>query len=146
MSTFHSHPVVREVDGSRWEVVEPLVYDSDLLGLTVIVPAGFITDFYSIPRWLPLAYALLSGERKGPALVHDFGYQTHMWGRATTDSLLLEAMRASSVPSWKAWPIYLGVRAGGFVAWQDHARRGADLNPEWTAQQALGFGSVRQES
>jgi len=40
------------VDGrQRWKLLEPLEYEV-FPGHTLIVPAGFITDFASVPRWI----------------------------------------------------------------------------------------------
>lgn len=117
---FHSHPLVREVSDDCWRLEEPLAYDSAVLDRTVTVPVGFTTDFYSIPRWLPLAYAVLSGGSKGPAILHDFFYQTHKVRRATADRVLYEAMEAVGIPLWKRGPIYAGVRLGGWVPWSRH--------------------------
>ncbi len=127
---------VEEIGEDEWRLLEPLLYSSPLLGGTVTIPAGWITDFESVPRWLPLAYSLLYGAAHAPAVIHDWAYTyagfrlataARPVTRADADKLLYEAMRTpcrphpeNEVPPWKAWLIWLGVRAGGWVPWRDH--------------------------
>lgn len=123
-----------QVAKRRFKVLTPLVYDSPLLGMTVTVPPGFVTDFESVPRWLPVTHALLYGEAHAAAVLHDWVYQTHQVNhrpvsRREADELLFEATGASGpgiepVPRWKRWLFWLGVRAGGgFGAWATGPRR-----------------------
>lgn len=48
-------------------------------GVKVVIPAGFITDLASVPRW---AWAIMSpfGVLLIPGIIHDFGYRyTYLW-------------------------------------------------------------------
>src|SRR4051794_33564779 len=68
---FEGPVVVREVDrgdGSRWQLLEPLTYQGR--DEPFVVPAGFETDFASVPRaltWLLPRY----GRYTKAAILHD---------------------------------------------------------------------------
>jgi len=103
-----------ENDGrGAWRVTLPLVYESDIAG-TIAVPAGFVTDFASVPR-IPVAYWLAGDTAHAPAVIHDFLYSTGETSRATADAVLCEAMAVSGVPAWRRWPMYLAVRLFGWL-------------------------------
>jgi hypothetical protein len=97
-------------------------------GIKLIVPAGFVSDLASIPfgfRWLL--------PRKGPwshaAIVHDYLYLTgrvNEWvlTQQDADRIMLAMMRHNPhVPRRKALAIYIGLRLGGFAAWQGYRRK-----------------------
>lgn len=95
-----------------WRLVSPLVYQSDVAKITITVPAGFVTDFASVPR-IPIAFLLTGDTGSEPAVVHDYLYSTGMLLRSTCDLVLKEACLATGMPLWRAWMIYAGVRVGG---------------------------------
>lgn len=97
--------------GTR-KLLAPLVYHSDLIGRIVTVPAGFVTDYASVPR-IPVAYLLAGGCADAAAVVHDWLYTTHEVDRATADAVFREAILAGGEPRWRAWLMWLGVRIGG---------------------------------
>lgn len=103
-----------------WKLLAPLVYVSDLLGKTITVPAGFVTDFASVPR-LPLTYLLAGDKAHEAAVVHDYLYTTHAVNgeavtRAQADAVFREAISAlkGRAPGFLMW---LAVRVGGSGAW-----------------------------
>ncbi len=138
---------VEETGVDEWRLIEPLVYSSPLLDVTVTIPAGWITDFESVPRWIPLAYAVLYGIAHAPAVIHDWAYTyagfrrgafVRSVTRAEADGLIYEAMRTprrphpeNEVPRWKAWIIWIGLRVGGWITWRD--RRKENLPVPWKA-------------
>jgi len=96
-----------------WRLDAPLVYQSDLLGRTVTVPAGFVTDLESCPR-VPVAFMLFGAMGNSAAIIHDWLYTfPTQTDRATADAVLKEALIASGIPAWRAFSIWLGVRMGG---------------------------------
>lgn len=104
--------LVDEFDGI-YQLLAPLVYDSDLLECTVTVPAGFKTDLASIPR-LPFAYDLLANRGQRAAVVHDFAYSGGIRvERDVADQILAEALRATGYSSLVVNLFYAGVRIGG---------------------------------
>lgn len=125
MSKFLTTLTVTEISDSVFQVaVIPFKYESDLLPGVVEVPVGFYTDFASVPRWMPIMYNLLGDCAHEPAVIHDWLYYLGATTRKMADDILLEAMKAWDMPSWRYYPIYWGVRAGGFVAWNDHRKAG----------------------
>lgn len=95
-----------------YRLQSPLIYQSDVAGIVITVPTGFITDLASIPR-LPFIYILLAKVADLPGVVHDFLYSTGTVPRAMADKVLREACLLTGVPAWKASMIYQGVRLFG---------------------------------
>ena len=104
---FFSEPVVKPAAGNLWELVEPYRFNG------FIIPAGFLTDFDSIPR-LPLMFAAFKGRTRSAALVHDYLYSIG-FDRLAADRLFLRIMVAEGVHLRWALPIYFGVRAFGWL-------------------------------
>lgn len=113
------------IDGKRWSLLAPFVVISDTLGV-IEVPAGFVTDFNSIPRSL---WSILPPDEWGhAAVVHDKLYRTGCIGtklvtRAQADAVHREFAKFDGA-GWRADAMYWGLRAGGWVAW--NAARKAD--------------------
>lgn len=97
----------------------------------IIVPAGFETDFASIPFGLWNLFPPL-GPWARPAIIHDFLYATRGTGcwqgrywaswpegysRARADSIFREAMEVVGVPAWRRAVMYRAVRLGGAGGW-----------------------------
>lgn len=97
----------------RWVLLRPLVYRSSVLGAVVTVPVGFDTDFASVPRFLPIIFALAGDTSHEAAVVHDYLYRFHQATRRRADAVLFEAMAATREPGWRDWVMWLGVRLGG---------------------------------
>jgi hypothetical protein len=107
-----------------WKLLQPLVYSSDRHGRLITVPAGFITDFASVPR-LPVAYLVTANRGHEAAVIHDWLYTTHAVPRAEADALFEEALAAGGEPAWRRWLMWLGVRVGGWAAWDSAPQRQA---------------------
>lgn len=105
-------------------------YKSDFIPETIIVPVGFWTDFASIPRGVPLIYALLGGRAKEPAVIHDWIYYSAITDKDTADKILKEAMGICEVdgkrvyPDWMISIFYWGVRIAGGPSWNLHRKQG----------------------
>jgi hypothetical protein len=95
-----------------WALLAPLVYSSDILRRMVTVPAGFITDFASVPR-LPVAFLLAGNCGHAAAVLHDWAYTSHFITRSRADAMFREALIAGGEPAWRAWFMWAGVRIGG---------------------------------
>lgn len=93
-------------------LVEPLVYYSAMLQLLVTVPAGFVTDYASVPR-APLTYWLFGGVGDEAAVVHDFLYEKGLVPRNVADEVYAEALAACAVPAWRRGPMWAAVRLFG---------------------------------
>lgn len=99
----------------RWVLTKPIAYTTDD-GWTVEVPAGYSTDLDSVPR-IPIAYAWLKGRATKAAVIHDWLYY-NKHNRKQADRIFLEAMKDEGVASWRRVPIYLAVRAFGWLAYK----------------------------
>lgn len=115
---FAGDVVVRELagaDGSRWRLEEPLSY----VGReeTFVVPAGFVTDFASVPQaltWLVPRY----GRYTKAAILHDHLWDLCRQGRfawVDADGLLRRSMRELDVPFLRRWLMWGAVRLAGIV-------------------------------
>jgi hypothetical protein len=100
-----------------WNLTQPLIYRSQILGETVTVPEGFRTDFASVPR-LPLVYLAAGGKGERAAVVHDWLYSTQSVERATADAVLQEALLACGYSRLLATAFYTAVRAFGGSHWK----------------------------
>lgn len=128
MSAFLDALDTREISDSIFEVIDHVFrYESDIAGKTFVVPIGFYTDFASVPR-IGIIYAALGDTAHEPAVVHDWLYYSAMVSRDVADKVLLEAMVVFGIPAWRRWPIYWGVRLGGWYAWNDHRKKGDPTN------------------
>jgi len=88
---------------------------------TVTVPAGFVTDFASIPRAF---WSLLppDGLYTYPAILHDYLYWMQNTSKALADNILKYGMQEFGVGSVKLNAIYEGVNLGGQGAWNENRR------------------------
>lgn len=123
---FRSKLIVDAFKGFPYELIEPLIYDSAVLGQTVVVPSGFLTDFASIP-WFFHRILPKDGPYNPAAVIHDRLYargSVTAYGptitRAQADAVLNEAMEVCQVATWRRWLIYRAVRLGGQHAWNEY--------------------------
>jgi len=100
---------VRKLEGRDWLLLAPFVVAVD--GEAIKVPAGYVTDFASVPRW-PLAFMLTGGLGEKSATVHDWLYEIKA-GRDYADNVLRALLIAEGEPEWRARAMYAGVRVGG---------------------------------
>ncbi|HEX9173692.1 MAG TPA: DUF1353 domain-containing protein [Telluria sp.] len=86
----------------------------------VVVPAGFVTDFASIPA---VFWSILppDGEYAYAAVVHDYLYWDQSISRADSDEILRLAMYDLDVSSTKSKAIIAAVRMFGKSAWDKNA-------------------------
>jgi len=97
-----------------WSLNSPLVYESDIVGAgTLTVPAGFVTDYASVPRTPAIVFSIFGDIASEAAALHDFLYHTAPFSRYKCDCILREAALATGTPHWKAMGLFLGVRIGG---------------------------------
>jgi hypothetical protein len=109
---------VEALDDSRWKLLSPLVYLSARLKRSLAVPAGFVTDFASVPR-MPFVYWLLGGKATREAVVHDFLYRRGSGvSRADADAIFVEAMEATGQSAWRRSLMWSGLRLGGGSSYQ----------------------------
>lgn len=121
---FVGTPQVHWLPDGRLQLDAPLYYISRD-GREFRIPAGFDTDLASVPRLVPgVVRVFFRGELKTAwaAILHDRLYQTREVTRMQADALFFEALRFTGETRFGAWCMWLGVRAGGWYAWNDHQR------------------------
>jgi hypothetical protein len=138
MSSFIDPLIVEPNDDeSQWTLHAPFRYWLDGLhkGDVITIPAGFQTDFASIPRAL---WSILppTGRYGKAAVLHDFLYQNlglvrinptveaeaivKRFTRAECDGIFRDAMLVLGVSSFTAYAMWVAVRAFGWHAWNAH--------------------------
>ena len=127
--TFLSDIRVARIAGStsEWELIHDLVYQGNRDRF--VVPAGFRTDFASIPR---IFHSLIpkNGSHDAAAIVHDYLYQYQPFvpspaplrsmqriSRKDADRLFRRIMRELGTNCIRYNLMYLGVRIGGWIFW-----------------------------
>lgn len=118
---FLSPLCVRIDSDEQATLIEDFVVEIDEVAMPV--PAGFVTDWSSVPR-LPVIYALFGGRAKKAAVVHDYLYQTGA-EREYADSVFLAAMREQHLPAWRRALMWAAVRLGGWAFYLHPAEPGA---------------------
>ncbi|MGV6473514.1 DUF1353 domain-containing protein [Azotobacter vinelandii] len=115
------HPLQVELQHDRktWRLLAPFSYLDPELG-RLDVPAGFETDFASVPRW-PLIFILLGAYGHAAATVHDWLYAAGRLTRRDADRVFLDALRSSGIARWRAWLLWAGVRLAGRRAYRSGA-------------------------
>lgn len=99
-------------EGKRWELVQPFTYTGATDTFTV--PAGFTTDFASVPRvfvWLLPRY----GRWTQAAILHDYLWDLARKGqfrKHDADGLFNRALRELGVPYLRRWVMWAAVRVG----------------------------------
>ncbi len=119
---FLSPLCVKQVSEKNWKLMAPLGYWSAVICRLIVVPAGFVTDFASVPR-LPFVYWFTGGLAQAPAALHDWLYRTRSISvtRAQADAVLSEAMIARGYWKVRAWFVWAGVRLGGASSYRSRS-------------------------
>jgi len=108
-------------EADEWILNAPFLVRVD--DTEIAIPAGFITDLASVPKWLPLSRSFLSGNARRSAIVHDYLYVTQA-GKEYADSVFLAAMKAEKVNTAVRWLFYAAVHHFGHAIYD-----GKDATP-----------------
>jgi len=101
--------------GRRVKLTKP--YTVTLNGISWTIPAGFVTDFASVPRWL--WWIVPPWGRYFPAaVVHDWLYSIQDRPRENADKIFLLIMEALNTPAWRRQIMYRVVRWFGESTWK----------------------------
>lgn len=101
-------------------LVEPLRYEVGTTGVVITVPAGFVTDYASIPRRLWSVYSP-HDQYSRAAIVHDYLYWSQLCSRKQADNLFMIAMKESNVPFGTREAVYRVVKSIGGFSWSTNA-------------------------
>lgn len=156
-SGFDTDVTIQAAGTTTWRLTVPLIWTGSQ-GDTFIVPAGFITDFATVPRflhWLVLPY----GAYTRAAVLHDYlltelaGWWRSGTGRGyigsppadsrDTDGIFRRAMKDLGVPGPKRWIMWTAVRwASLFNRDRSYGRQiGADL-PRMLGMSVLALPAI----
>jgi hypothetical protein len=120
-SSFITPLEIEYIDGRKWRVTSEFDYVLDwnnLASRKITVPAGFVTDFASIPRalWDILPPTGLYGKA---AVIHDYLYvhggklPPDVFTKKQADRIFYEAMGVLGVPQPERWVMWRAVSAFG---------------------------------
>ena len=119
MAAFIGDLVVKLVQDDTqglWELVQPLSFQSDVAGRTLVAPVGHRTDFCSVPR-VPFVFDILGDRARKSGTIHDWLYTAHPVDREVADEVLREMLLVDGIGHADAEMFYLAVRAGGSSHW-----------------------------
>lgn len=110
-------------DGRRARLLEPFrVRLRELGNRPLSIPAGFETDFASVPRFFWRVVPPW-GRYSPAAVVHDYLYRTGQVPRDLADRIFLNLMKRLGVPAWKRRVMYWAVRVFGGRSWRKGRQR-----------------------
>ena len=117
-SSFKTPLRLEYVDGRDFVVLESFEFWSTVADdRTFTVPAGFVTDFASVPRFLWWLYSP-HGQYGKAAVVHDYCYRSRCVSRAMADRVFLEGMQVLGVWWLRRRLMWLAVRCFGWLAYR----------------------------
>lgn len=108
--------VVRSCGPIRWELLEDLVYEGHYERF--VVPAGFTTDFASVPwvfTWLVPRYGVYTRA----AVLHDYlcaEVRADRFAQADADGIFRRVLRELGVSFARRWMMWGAVRVGSRMA------------------------------
>jgi hypothetical protein len=125
---FFGTAVMAKVGGNDWDMKRLLMYTANRQ--TFRIPAGFRTDFASVPRVLAWLVPRI-GDSVLPAILHDFLWRILVplgyLGHVCADGIFRQALRLEGVPFVLRWLCWTAVRwgaltrPGGWRGWSETA-------------------------
>lgn len=123
---FDGLPLLTEmnIDGDEWRLMRTVRYRT-ATGERIIIPAGFVFDFASIPsafQWLYPKTGCDGSPYSYAALIHDYLYCHRHIGarpikRKEADEMFYEVARYCGCSWWTSSRMYRWVRAFGWIPW-----------------------------
>jgi hypothetical protein len=119
-SEFTKPLIIKDNSDGTFTLVEGFEYHIGSLNTNIVieVPAGFVTDYASIPRIFQNIISTY-GQHGKAAVIHDYLYQMvreNRFNRAIADAIFYEAMGVLGVGFIKRYIMYLAVRCFGWAA------------------------------
>lgn len=111
-----------------WMLDKNMVWDIGNTEESITVPAGFVTDYASIPQALWSFGLSPFDQYSRAAIIHDYLYWTQVCTKPQSDRLLLIAMKESNVGKFDEFAVYNGVVLGGQSSWDTNAK---ELREGW---------------
>lgn len=123
-------------DGNVFVLTDELIYRIEKTGEIITVPAGFVTDFASVP-WYAQSVISVLGKHSVPAVVHDFLYWEQRCPREQADDILAEAMKEYQSSWYQISAVYWSVRSGAGAAWSENTEDRKKGLPRVIGKEAL---------
>lgn len=113
-----------------WFLITDKTYEVGTSGTYITIPAGFVTDYASIPG--PLwSIASPHSDYSEAATIHDYLYWTQSCSRLQADNIFLIAMKEDGVSDFKRWAVYRAVRGAGQRSWDENTQAVNSGLPRW---------------
>lgn len=114
-------PSIDFLDGHNRIITGPYRYTVGQSGQTIEIPAGFVTDYASVPS---IFWNILGphGRYGRATVIHDYLYWSQSCTREQADNLLMIAMRELGVRRRDRQTIYGVVARAGGAAWRSNRR------------------------
>lgn len=114
-------PAVRaDASNKYWTLLEDIEWSIGKSEVTLTVPAGFVTDYASVPQGL-WSIGLSPHDRYSRAsIIHDYLYWSQVCTKEQSDRLMVIAMKDSKVGSFDEFAVYKGVQYGGQKSWDEN--------------------------
>lgn len=109
------------LNDSRFKLTRSFLVLLDCSNL-IVVPEGFETDLASVPR-LPILYLAMGNTGHKAAVLHDWLYSISSHKRSTCDYYFYHALRESGMNYLHAKAMYIGVRLGGWKAYNTYKEK-----------------------
>ncbi len=106
------------------------VLEDDMTMFGHVVPAGFMTDFASIPRPFRSVFSSTSAPWQRAAVLHDFLYSSRFDTRYYCDRAYYWQARTDGTAKWEATIQYTALRAFGWLAFRKNRKQLQKL-PYW---------------
>lgn len=111
-STLRLEPTGRFFESRRvYRLMSDFTYTSQKYGI-ITVPAGFETDFASVPRIFQL-FVPVDGRYLEATIIHDYMYENALRTKQEADAILAEGMMVLGVKKWRQWMVNFGVKYFG---------------------------------
>lgn len=110
--------VLRWVDSGIWDVHDRFTVFVD--GKPIHVPAGFLTDLASIPRFLWVILPPM-GRYTPAAVLHDYLYKVQPCSKEAADEIFRDAMLCLGIDAGTVKAMYKAVKDYGHSAWGEHS-------------------------
>jgi uncharacterized protein DUF1353 len=110
--------ILSPLPNRKWLVVSDFSITTTTLG-TIVVPAGFICDLNSMPRFMWWASTPTDYPEAGAT--HDYLYDQQV-PQAQADAVYLEILLASGMNEFRAKSRYRALRLFGGFAYRKHAK------------------------
>ena len=125
MSAFTENLIVSPLpNGKTWVLRKDFSYDvgEEGSGETIRVPAGFITDFASVPRLFWICFPKW-GKYGNAAVIHDYLYwEQEKYNKKRADEIFYEGMIVLEVKKCTAKILYAAVKYFGCCAWKKNKK------------------------